>query len=101
MRHLLLPLADVGELLLDLLEQTDNPLVRRELLAVSHRHLLFQSERVELTPHERAGSRSERRLSGLALGGQKRRAADDQPCSRSGRAASVIGTEAHTPAQIE
>jgi hypothetical protein len=29
MRYQLLPLADVGELLLDLLEQTDDPLVRR------------------------------------------------------------------------
>jgi len=79
MRHLLLPPADVGELLLDLLEQTDNPLVRRGLVALSHRHLLFQSEGVEPTPNERAGPRSERRLRVVA-----RRETEQRPTHNAG-----------------
>jgi hypothetical protein len=50
MCHLLLPLADVGELLLDFLEQMDNPLVRRGLVPLSHRHLLFQWNASSLRP---------------------------------------------------
>jgi hypothetical protein len=50
MRHLLLPLADVSELLLDLLEQTDNPLIGRGFLALSHRHLLIRFNESSLRP---------------------------------------------------
>ena len=50
MCHLLLPLADVSELLLDLLKQPDNPLIRCGFLALSHRRLLFGLKESSLRP---------------------------------------------------